>query len=58
MEVLSQKYPGLYFICTGCGALIAHVQKNEIYEKQYVYCPICKTKNNLEIYEVENNANS
>lgn len=47
MEVLSTKFPGIFFICEQCGALCANVQENEIYENCYVYCPVCKTKNLL-----------
>ena len=48
MEILSQKYPGLYFICEQCGGMIGNVKNNEIYEGNCVYCPICHWKNKLE----------
>ena len=48
MEILSKKYPGIYFICDQCGALIGHVKQTEVYNKNDVYCPICKWKNTLE----------
>lgn len=47
MEVISTKYPGLFFICQQCGALCANVQENEIYEDNAVYCAVCHFKNTL-----------
>lgn len=47
MEVLSQKYPGIYFICDQCGALVGNVKQEEIYEENSVYCPICHWRNFL-----------
>lgn len=47
MEILSNRHPGLWFICEQCGALIGHIQQNEIYEDNNVYCPICHFKNVL-----------
>lgn len=47
MEVLSPKYPGIWFICDQCGAVIANVKDNEIYNDSDVYCPICHWCNQL-----------
>ena len=47
MEILSPRFPGIYFICEQCGAVIANVKENEIYNEHDVYCPICKFKNEL-----------
>lgn len=47
MEILSSKYPGIWFICEQCGALIGNVKDNEIYNDSDVYCPCCKFKNTL-----------
>lgn len=48
MEVLSQKYPGIMIICQGCGAVLANIQKGDIYGANLVYCPICKHANEIE----------
>ena len=48
MIVLSPKYPGLFFICEQCGALVGDVRPNEIYENNNVYCPICHWINKLQ----------
>lgn len=48
MKVLSIKYPGIFFVCNECGALVGEVNENEIYEDCYVYCPICRNKQRLE----------
>ena len=47
MDILSPKYPGIWFICEQCGALIGNVKESEIYNNSDVYCPICKFKNTL-----------
>lgn len=47
MEILSPKYPGIWFICDQCGAVVANVKDNEIYEDSIVYCPICHWRNQL-----------
>lgn len=51
MDVLSPKYPGLFFICEQCGALCANVQENEIYEDNTVYCAVCHFRNFLPYYK-------
>ena len=48
MEVLTRTHPGLYIICDGCGALLANIQKSDIYGANLVYCPLCKHQNLLE----------
>jgi len=48
MEVLSQKYPGIMIICQGCGAVLANIQKSDIYGANLVYCPLCKHANEIE----------
>ena len=48
MEVLSQKYPGIMIICQGCGAVLANIQRSDIYGANLVYCPLCKYANELE----------
>lgn len=48
MEVLSQKYPGIMIICQGCGAVLANIQKGDIYGANLVYCPLCKHANEIE----------
>lgn len=49
MEVLTRTHPGLYIICDGCGALLANIQKSDIYGANLVYCPLCKYQNIMEI---------
>ena len=48
MEVLSQKHPGIMIICQGCGAVLANIQRSDIYGANLVYCPLCKFQNLLE----------
>lgn len=43
MTILSQKFPGLMRICDGCNALLSY-DAADVYENQFIYCPICKTK--------------
>ena len=43
MKILSQTFPGSLHICCECRALLAY-QPSDIYDKKYIYCPICKTK--------------
>lgn len=47
MKVLSNRHPGIYFVCENCGALIIDVQDNEIYNERDVYCPICHALNEI-----------
>lgn len=49
MKVLSQKYPGLILICSKCGCLIGNIRKSDIYGDNFVYCPICKEQNILNL---------
>ena len=51
MTVLSQRYPGITTKCTNCVALLGIDPHQDIYENRYVYCPICKEKLELQIYE-------
>lgn len=40
-------------VCEGCGALLGYSAK-DMYEKKYVYCTICKHKNEVpEIVEAQ-----
>ena len=48
MEVLSQKYPGIMIVCQGCGAVLANIQRSDIYCANLVYCPLCKYANEIE----------
>lgn len=45
MEILSNKYIGIYCICEQCGALLGNIQESDIYSENIVYCPICKHGN-------------
>lgn len=47
MEVLSNKFIGMYFICEQCGCLVGNIKENEIYNESDVYCPLCHYKNTL-----------
>lgn len=47
MQVVYRRYPGLWFICQQCGALMVDVQLSDIYNDSDVYCPCCKFKNTL-----------
>ena len=47
MEILSNKYIGIYCICEQCGALLGNIQENEIYEDNAVYCMVCHFRNIL-----------
>lgn len=46
MQVLSDRYCGLTLVCKQCYALLAYDSK-DIYDKKYVYCPLCKYKNEI-----------
>lgn len=46
VEVITQKYPGFVVICEGCGRLLAY-KREDMYEGKFVYCPICKYKNEV-----------
>lgn len=43
MKILSQTYPGSIKICRECGCLFSFLP-SDIYEKHWLYCPICKTR--------------
>ncbi len=49
IEVLYPKFPGLILICEGCGCLLRY-DLTDIYDS-YVYCPRCRIKNKVEIYD-------
>ena len=46
MTVYSKSYPGLLHICKSCYALLGY-SAADIYEKKYIYCPLCKEKNEV-----------
>lgn len=46
MTILSNKFPGFIRICDECGAPLGYDAK-DIYEKKYIYCTICKHKNEV-----------
>lgn len=50
VQVISQKFIALLTQCEGCGALLSY-QTNDIYEGHFIYCPVCKYKQrvNLEL---------
>ena len=53
MTILSQTFPGFTRICDGCGALLSYAAK-DMYEKKYIYCIVCKHKNEVpEIVEAQ-----
>ena len=54
MEILSNKYPGIMFICEQCGAVIGDVKENEIYNESDAYCPLCRYKNTLNYVKTYN----
>lgn len=62
MTILSQTFPGLTRVCDGCGALLGYSAK-DIYEKKYIYCNVCKHKNEVpeiidaQLVEVKKNGN-
>lgn len=47
MKVLSNRCPGIYFVCENCGSVVVDVKDNEIYNGRDVYCPICSYKNEI-----------
>lgn len=63
MTILSNKFPGLTCVCDGCGALLSYAEK-DMYEKKYIYCTICKHKNEVpeiveaQLIEVKKNGNT
>lgn len=53
MTILSKTFPGFTCVCGECGALLCYTVK-DMYEKKYVYCTLCKHKNEVpEIVEAE-----
>ena len=46
MTILSQTFPGLTYVCEGCGALLSYTAK-DMYESKYIYCIACKHKNEV-----------
>lgn len=46
MTILSKTFPGLTRVCDECGALLGYNAK-DMYEKKYIYCIICKYKNEV-----------
>ena len=43
MQVISPKPIAFLHTCIECGALLTY-NFNDIYQNKYIYCPICKTK--------------
>lgn len=56
MKILAQRY-GLLLACQNCHALLSY-NAADVYEGKYVYCPICKEKNRVDIEEQKQNNNS
>ena len=62
MTILSQNFPGFMRVCDECGTLLGYSAK-DMYEKKYVYCTICKHKNEVpeiveaQLVEVKKNGN-
>ena len=53
MTILSKTFPGFMRVCDECGALLSYAAK-DMYEKKYIYCSICKHKNEVpEIVEAQ-----
>lgn len=48
MTVLSVKFPGSIHICENCGAVLAY-HATDVYENHYIYCPVCKLKQQCEL---------
>ena len=48
MVILSNKHPGIMIVCQGCGAVLADIQKSDVYGANLVYCPLCRFQNLLE----------
>lgn len=46
MTILSQGYCGRTLVCAQCYSLLAFNEK-DIYDKKYIYCPLCKYKNEI-----------
>lgn len=43
MRVISPKPLASLHNCINCGALLQY-ERQDIYQNKYIYCPICKTK--------------
>lgn len=43
IQVICPKCVGLIHSCTWCGAIFKY-EMEDVYEKKYIYCPICKEK--------------
>ena len=48
MKILSPTYPGSIFICSDCNCLFSYNQ-NDIYENQFVYCPVCHIRQRVNL---------
>lgn len=47
VQVIYPKYPGLFFICKNCGAIVRY-EVNDVYG-QFVYCPQCRMPNEVQL---------
>lgn len=43
MMVVSPKFIGNLHVCEKCGAMLK-ISPEDIYEQKYIYCPVCKEK--------------
>lgn len=43
IQVIAPKCCGLVHICDYCGCIFKY-EASDVYDKKYVYCPICKEK--------------
>ena len=59
ITVLSQKYPGSLLFCQECHALLAF-KAADLYEGKYIYCPVCRAKNETKIVDgvIKNDSSS
>lgn len=46
VQVLLRKVPVLTHLCSNCHSLLAY-QYNDIYENHFIYCPLCKSKEEI-----------
>lgn len=62
MIILSKTFPGFMRVCDECGTLLSYAAK-DMYEKKYIYCSVCKHKNEVpeiveaQLIEVKKNGN-
>ena len=51
VKVILPKTPAFLHMCSNCYALLTY-STNDIYEKHFIYCPVCKSKEQV-LFELD-----